>query len=520
MGANMTYLDAPDTAKDLSDGGSLETAGSRHGTCEMQGWRRGMEDAHLSLANFDEGIGLYGVFDGHGGKAVSRFAAKHLPALIKETEAYKRRDYKAALEEAFVTMDVRLRAPEGRKAVCELDQPDPGKKPKPILLPKSLVNRFVAQRSRLAPEEDEEPSGAVDDDDDDAVAGENAADAEAADGAAADTAAADAPAADGGSAAGAEAAAGEQPGVQDTAEEAEDEVRLLSEEEEEGEDDDEAFLDECDEADSQEELVAISPAAFQAEPTPEAQGCTAVVVMLVKNGDAEGPRVLCANAGDSRAVLSRAGAVVALSEDHKPECPVEVARIEAAGGHVQMDAPGGPRVMGDLNLSRAFGDLRYKTPIENPPERQVLTPFPEVRTIPLTDQDEFMVIGCDGIWECLSNQEAVDFVRPRLGKDGKAPNLSAVCAEICDRGLCPSMDANENPSFDGHGCDNMTVTIVQLKADLPENPGSPDDATWRAAAAAEKRAREDARGPDEEAPAAKRPRRQDGGDEEEAPGAA
>ena len=43
---------------------------------------------------------------------------------------------------------------------------------------------------------------------------------------------------------------------------------------------------------------------------------------------------VCANAGDSRAVLCRAGRAIALSEDHKPDDPKERSRIYAAGGHV------------------------------------------------------------------------------------------------------------------------------------------------------------------------------------------
>merc|ERR1739848_831890 len=76
------------------------------------------------------------------------------------------------------------------------------------------------------------------------------------------------------------------------------------------------------------------------------------------------------------------------------------------------------------------------------------------------------VLGCDGIWERTENQEMVHFVRPRIAakdENGKAPPLSRTCGDICDKGLCPSMELSENEDFDGTGCDNMTVVIVQLK---------------------------------------------------------
>ena len=65
--------------------------------------------------------------------------------------------------------------------------------------------------------------------------------------------------------------------------------------------------------------------------------------------------IICANAGDSRCVLSVDGRALEMSEDHKPELPTEKARIERAGGFVEDN-----RVKGVLNLSRSLGDLEYK----------------------------------------------------------------------------------------------------------------------------------------------------------------
>lgn len=74
-------------------------------------------------------------------------------------------------------------------------------------------------------------------------------------------------------------------------------------------------------------------------------GCTAVVALVTKD------RLFVANAGDSRAVLSRDGKAVDLSIDHKPEDLIELKRIQNAGGRVTSDG----RVNGGLNLSRALG---------------------------------------------------------------------------------------------------------------------------------------------------------------------
>jgi len=66
-------------------------------------------------------------------------------------------------------------------------------------------------------------------------------------------------------------------------------------------------------------------------------------------------RLIVANAGDSRCVLSRNGVAVPLSFDHKPDNQIEKNRIEKAGSTIMEG-----RVDGNLNLSRSLGDLKYK----------------------------------------------------------------------------------------------------------------------------------------------------------------
>lgn len=78
-------------------------------------------------------------------------------------------------------------------------------------------------------------------------------------------------------------------------------------------------------------------------------GCTANVVMITKT------EIYCANAGDSRAVLSKKSKARELSTDHKPDTPSEKRRIERANGFVEES-----RVNGMLALSRALGDFEYK----------------------------------------------------------------------------------------------------------------------------------------------------------------
>jgi len=80
-------------------------------------------------------------------------------------------------------------------------------------------------------------------------------------------------------------------------------------------------------------------------------GCTANVVVI----DQGLKKVFVANAGDSRCVMGVEGKCIPLSFDHKPESQVELDRIHKAGSEVVEG-----RVDGNLNLTRAFGDLKYK----------------------------------------------------------------------------------------------------------------------------------------------------------------
>eukprot|EP00392_Amoebophrya_sp_AT5.2_P018938 g19601.t1 len=134
------------------------------------------------------------------------------------------------------------------------------------------------------------------------------------------------------------------------------------------------------------------------DPNDEVQaGCTAVVAWRKAN------KLIIANAGDSRAVL-------------------------------------------------------YKKNIALRPEEQAITANPELTTFDLLPSDEFIIMGCDGIWEIKTNQEIVDFVRARLPdceKEGKP--LSSICEEFMDSILSEDITKTE-----GMGCDNMTMIIIRL----------------------------------------------------------
>lgn len=117
-------------------------------------------------------------------------------------------------------------------------------------------------------------------------------------------------------------------------------------------------------------------------------GCTANVA-IIKEGV-----IYVANAGDSRCCIGNNGQLVKLSKDHKPDDPLEKQRICDANGFVSLG-----RVNANLNLSRALGDLEYKKNKELSVEKQLIICVPDIKSRNLDPNDEFIIIGCDGIWE-------------------------------------------------------------------------------------------------------------------------
>ncbi|AQL05856.1 putative protein phosphatase 2C 21 [Zea mays] len=103
--------------------------------------------------------------------------------------------------------------------------------------------------------------------------------------------------------------------------------------------------------------------------------------------------------------------------DHKPELEAERERIQSAGSFILMG-----HVNGNLNLSRAIGDMKFKQNKFLPPDKQILTANPDINIVELCDDDEFIVLACDGIWDCMSSQQLVDFIREHI--DTKLNELS------------------------------------------------------------------------------------------------
>ncbi|XP_064621319.1 protein phosphatase 1B-like [Lineus longissimus] len=175
-------------------------------------------------------------------------------------------------------------------------------------------------------------------------------------------------------------------------------------------------------------------------------GSTAICVLVSPT------QIYFANCGDSRAVLCRNKEAVHYTTDHKPVLPEEKNRIQKAGGSVMIQ-----RVNGSLAVSRALGDFEYKNASKMGPTEQLVSPEPEI-TIKTrsAEQDEFVVLACDGIWDVMSNQELCDLITSRLMV---TDDLKDVCNQVVD--TCLHKGSRDNMSI-------VLVTFANAPKVTPE----------------------------------------------------
>lgn len=155
-----------------------------------------------------------------------------------------------------------------------------------------------------------------------------------------------------------------------------------------------------------------------AEMNLESIGCTANVILA----DYEKKKLFVANAGDSRCVMGHGNKCTPLSFDHKPESQTEIDRIYKAGSTISEG-----RVDGNLNLTRALGDLKYKQKTDLKPEEHPITANPDVFEYEMPSDLDFIFMGCDGVWERKSNDEMVEWIYMKLKQTS---DLKQICADL------------------------------------------------------------------------------------------
>lgn len=166
----------------------------------------------------------------------------------------------------------------------------------------------------------------------------------------------------------------------------------------------------------------------------EKSGSTAVCALISPN------QIFVANCGDSRAVLCNNKRPTFSTQDHKPVLPSEKERIQRAGGSVMIQ-----RINGSLAVSRALGDYEFKNVEGKGPCEQLVSPEPEVFVIDRHEDDEFLVLACDGVWDVMSNEDICSFIGSRLLLTDDLESITSQVVDTCFYKVSVFIDNNWSP---------------------------------------------------------------------------
>ncbi|KAL8240802.1 hypothetical protein R6Q59_014157 [Mikania micrantha] len=170
--------------------------------------------------------------------------------------------------------------------------------------------------------------------------------------------------------------------------------------------------------------------------------------------------------GDSCVVLSQSGKAEELTNSHRPYgrnkvSLQEIKRIREAGGWISDG-----RICGDISVSRAFGDIRFKTKKNEMLKKGVeegrwsekfvsrvrfvgdlVIATPDIYQVPLGPDAEFLLLATDGLWDYIKSSDAVNFVRNQLREHGDVQVASEALAQM---------------ALDQYSQDNVTIVIADL----------------------------------------------------------
>lgn len=182
-------------------------------------------------------------------------------------------------------------------------------------------------------------------------------------------------------------------------------------------------------------------------------GTTAAVVLVDRNTE----RCIAGNVGDSEVLLGtktkdgQTSCVTLTEVHHLKRSESEAARISAVGGRIWRGRLGHPKInplVCSLSVSRSIGDVFFKDVQYTDGKQSGLTADPYITSVEVCGKDvvqQFLIVGCDGLWDTVTYQEASDFVFKRMESGEEPQAISEALVQL----------ASEAGSSD-----NITVMVV------------------------------------------------------------
>jgi len=199
----------------------------------------------------------------------------------------------------------------------------------------------------------------------------------------------------------------------------------------EGFDNIEEALNEC--------IISLDATILKNVESSNKAGAVTVIALI----DTKQKKMWVVNVGDSRCIMisqRETNNVEALSKEHRPESE-ELDRIKKAGGFV------GPRgyVMNVLAMTRVIGDGDVKQVNPN-----VIISTPDILYRQLTIYDKYLILGCDGLWDVLSNEDVENYLLQHIVSK----------PDITLKEICSNLTTDAIKKY--KSMDNVSVIIVKL----------------------------------------------------------
>ena len=418
-----------------------EISNMRIGVCEMQGWRSTMEDAAIVLPNFDKNTSLFGILDGHGGSIISEFVSVNFKNVLIKTKAYNKGEYAQALVHTFLIMDELLKDKNINNFIVNThnnNNYDNGSKEnsKNKSGTKSLMRSYTTVGEKNIVKLRFE-TGIYEYDLNDIKLKDKC---------------------EGGYTTIYKFKGKHDLNFNDDSNSSSNELKFKEIFFEKGgkqnatlntlppfedvfyEDNLNIKIEENDNIINRNNSEAI----INRDNFISNEMGTTANIMLIKNGI-----IYIANVGDSLSVMYKNKKAYNLNKEHQIIIKAEKDRVLKSGASII-----GYRINGMLNLTRAIGDLVFKSNNNKKIYEQSVISIPEITIIEETDDIDFIIMGCDGVWDCVKRHNVCEFIDKQI-KENPKKDLSDFLEVIFEE--CVSQASGVVL-----GTDNMSCIIIQF----------------------------------------------------------
>ena len=414
------------------------------GVCEMQGWRRTMEDAAIVLPNFEKNTSLFGILDGHGGSIISEFISVNFKNVLIRLDSYKNGNNEKALIETFLIMDELLKnkkinnfiytthnskekpkenlktknSPNGNENIVKLrfetgvfefdlnqiDLSIGGEDTSTTLYEYKIIEKEFSLSTNNEENNNDINKIKIED-----IFFEKG---------------------------------GKQNASLNTLP-AFEEVFNIKKIDIDFTDNEKFNKNNSNNLDLNKNISNSSTKLSLDNLVASEMGTTANI-MLIRSGI-----IYIANVGDSLSVMYKNRKAYNLNREHQTIIESEKERVLKSGASIV-----GYRINGMLNLTRAIGDLKFKSNSNLKRHEQSVISLPEITKIDNIDDIDFIIMGCDGVWDCVKRQLVCDFVDREI-RENPNKNLSEILKVIFDKCVSPVWGVIL-------GTDNMSCIIIQF----------------------------------------------------------